>query len=411
MIYCFPYCGRDIDACLRVMNWIGFMSEEGGREMRHRDALLVASIAASKRTRHLEIIQSAVEIFGTVRCYVLPEEDERGWPASCNHLFHSALTHAEKHLHDDMLWMEADAVPIAENWADIVENEFKIAKVREKTFMGAYVKHAIDHMTGVGVYGRNWRSVAPKIDTIVVNGAGIVDAWDVHCANQILPHAFITSCIQHVFHSPVVSLAKLKDSTAIFHQDKRSALLPMLDQAFYDSQCAVNERFSYVGIEKVMGEIKFFHADNSNRVIKSQGYQFRFQGYEPLGGIWRGTYSTQDEGEIIALRALVDNPRNGVSEIDQAEYEATSKKKVIQPVTSEAYKQQPAFPPQQIKQSPAVLVEDPSQLHDVGQGAAALPDNLDGILRLGTVKEPNPSEEPKKIKRTKAGRMVKVEKP
>jgi hypothetical protein len=410
MLTAIAYCGKDIDSALRVLNWAAFMSHQNDDSLKKRSILIVASQSAAARRRHLEILQSAVESWGKVFVHVNPLDDERGWPSSPNAMFWAALTHAEKYFQDDLLWLEPDAIPLCEDWADVIESEFAIAKERGKTFMGAYVKHAVNHMTGVGVYGSNWRSVAPKLDNIVVNGAGIVEAWDTYCADEILPNAFITESLQHVFYCPIVTLGMLKENAVIFHQDKRSALLPMLDEVFYDSLCARDERFSYLGIEPFMGEIKFFHADNSNRVIKSQGYEFRFDGYDVFAGLWRGTYATKDEGEIIALRALVDNPSTAVTEIDQAAYEQLSKKNVTQPTTSTPYKQHPAYPAQ-IKQSPAVLVEDPSQLPDAPAPLGALPENLDGILRLGTVKEPNPSEEPKKLRRIRTGKIVKLEKP
>lgn len=67
---------------------------------------------------------------------------------------------------------------------------------------------------------------------------------------------------------------------------------------------------------------KFYHALNCNRRIASQGRVFDFRPYAMVAGTWCGTYATQEPKEQAALDALAGDPRQAISAITQAEYEA-----------------------------------------------------------------------------------------
>lgn len=131
--------------------------------------------------------------------------------------------------------------------------------------------------------------------------------------------------------------------------------------------------------------MNFFHSQNASRPYKAGGYQFVFEPYTFFAGVHKGALMTNVEAEIAALRTLADS---GVTEIDQATYEAKTKKKVS--LTPSA----PASPPSapllkaSIK-SPAEVVEDPQSSNPIviPTGTAK---SIDDILMEGTVMPAQP---------------------
>jgi hypothetical protein len=74
--------------------------------------------------------------------------------------------------------------------------------------------------------------------------------------------------------------------------------------------------------------MRYFHADNSNRLIQGDGKSFQFHSYQLLHGSWSGVYATKDEQELKALEGLVANPKSAVTEISAQEYERCRQKKI-----------------------------------------------------------------------------------
>lgn len=392
------YCSKDCEAALKFVNWCAFMSRENGYNLKNESILLLVSKSASGRRRHLEIVQSCIESWGHVYVHINPFEDEKGWPSSPNTMFYSALTHVEEHFGADMLWLEPDGIPLCEDWLDALKDEWATAREQGKTFAGSFVLHYRNHLTGISIYGHDWRKVAPSLADIVENGVGIHEAWDTHAANEIMPHAYFTNRIQHIFYTPLISgLDILKPEAVIFHQDKQSKLIAFLDEELYGGRAGADPRWSYLGIEQAIMDIRFFHSANSNRPIKSQGLVFNFEGYEVFAGAWRGTYATQDEREIVALEAMVQNARSGITEIDKATYEEKSKKKAIASPLYEPLK--PAYQAR-INTSPAevVVVDNPSPSPDA-QDPSLLPERIEDVIKIGKVEPATTHETPPDKKR------------
>lgn len=74
--------------------------------------------------------------------------------------------------------------------------------------------------------------------------------------------------------------------------------------------------------------LKFYQAENCNRHIRSGAFVFEFQPTTYVGGCWFGIFATSDPAAQRSLADLVSNPRNGISEITEAQYVAERKKKV-----------------------------------------------------------------------------------
>ncbi len=72
---------------------------------------------------------------------------------------------------------------------------------------------------------------------------------------------------------------------------------------------------------------KFYHALNSNRLIKSRGFQFSFSPYQHVGGTYMGVYAAEATDQIAALDELVTGKKSAVTEITEEEYLDNLKKK------------------------------------------------------------------------------------
>ena len=72
---------------------------------------------------------------------------------------------------------------------------------------------------------------------------------------------------------------------------------------------------------------RFFHALNSNRFVKSKSFQFSFSPYQHVGGMWMGTYATDDTEQIAALDELVAGGKSAVTPLTPEEYDHCQKKK------------------------------------------------------------------------------------
>lgn len=103
---------------------------------------------------------------------------------------------------------------------------------------------------------------------------------------------------------------------------------------------------------------KFYHAQNANRTIAGQ----RFEVYSTIGGTAWGVLATTEDAVVKELDQLVQDPKSAVTAIDEAEYEASVKKKLPSFVTlnPSATISAPKPEPASIKGSgAAVVTEEP----------------------------------------------------
>lgn len=189
--------------------------------------------------------------------------------------------------------------------------------------------HSTPHMTGIAVYGRNWRQVAPMLVTCPPH-----DAWDTWSGPTVLPHAHLNRLIQHVFRRHdrgwvVPSLGILDREAVVFHQDKQGRMIGLLDAERYGSECSAHPLFNYVTVNKSDNVMrKFYSAQNVTKAIVAHGKRFKFEAVGIHGGAVNGAYSTEVEDEQVALEDLTCNPSTGVTEVSQEEWENATKKRL-----------------------------------------------------------------------------------
>lgn len=402
-----PISHVDRVGALRLIRWIAFMSSQHGYSMLNEKILLVVSQRASKYPTFKPTCWIAAKAFGEARCHIPDGEYEKGWPASANWSFKEALNHVAQHLREDMFWLEADAIPVRPTWWNEIKAEWSVAQAAGKSFMGALVPHARGHMTGVAVYGRNWRSIAPSLVECPDH-----DAFDTYSGPQVLPNMHQTPLIQHVFrrHDPnwaPPGLGILDPRACVFHQDKVGKLIYLLDEAHYKSECRFHPLYGYATLEtndKTMR--RFYYAQNATRHFRSGDKTFIFEQLQAFGGAVPGAYMTDSESLQVALNDLASNPATGISEITQEEYENCTKKKL--PPESKSTSPHLSAPLQAAllstpSKSPAVLVVDPQSTGDAKEGPVTIKD-IDEVLKTEKI-EKAPSQVPP------SGRPRKIEKP
>lgn len=401
MILLVPYSHVDINAASRLMKWLGWLSRLHGNSLRKESILLAASIRASKRSIHGNICELAARTFGEARCFVPDTEFEVGWPGACNFMFAEALKHISKHFDDDVLLIEPDAVPLCPEWLETIKDEWAVARAAGKEFMGNWVRYGIPHMTGIGIYGKNWPAIAPKLAEVQV-----ATGWDEYAAEQVAQNAHFTKLIQHVWWRlypasyESLSLEMVSPDAVLFHQCKHGRLMRLLDEELFQGRA--DRETGFLQQERVT--MAYFLNHNLNRVVRSHGTVLAFDALDTVGGLWRGIRYTEDEAEVSALRSLAQTPGSGIAEITAEEYEERTKKKVTQSSPSTVSVPQPAA--MQINQSPALLVEDPAA-SGIARGngdtpeSATLVENIDDVVRLGKVIPPDGPKKPARIAKKK----------
>lgn len=326
MMLVLAYSDKDIAQAKRLMHWIGFLSSQIDNAMLHQSILLVPSRLASHHSCHRQICWMATHFFGEARCHMAPDH-EVGWPGAANSMFKEALLHVEQHFEEDIFFLEPDAIPLVPDWYEQILKAWSEAPPTA-IFMGALVTHAVPHMTGIAVYARDWRSVAPAISECPDESA-----WDVWGARQVMPYTHWTKLIQHVFKRPQVGyrvpgLEVLDGESVIFHQDKAGDLIRLIDEAQYNGECGRHPLYSYFDRNNPNHMTKYYYSQNATKAARSAGRTFVFEALPPIGGAVPGVLMLTDEGEQIAMSELVNNPTTGISELSLEEFETTAKKKL-----------------------------------------------------------------------------------
>lgn len=219
MLIVLPFCQKDKDAALRLLDWI---SQLGSNNWHHTSVLVAA--ASVPHEDLMQAIVTAKGIFGAVLGVRQNQADERGWPMSSNALFRTAVDYIEREACSPFLWLEPDCVPLVPDWLSIIEKEYKESG---KLFMGAIHNRPHRHLAACSVYPANVREINPnalKTDTA---------PWDLVDSEKTLEHTHSTNLIQHYwgeakappsFKEPA-SLAIINPAAVLFHRNKDGTLI------------------------------------------------------------------------------------------------------------------------------------------------------------------------------------------
>lgn len=244
-------CHKDVDQLSRLLDWIKHMGLKGAEKLDFEVLIYHNRRLIPHVLLPLVIRQAAV--FGKPVHSAMPDDEmESGWPRACSHQFSRMLSHCLNTFPDrDILFLEADVVPLVPDWLTVLYSEWLKARKAGKSFCGAYVPLNKDrepgpndrpHMTGNSWYGRDWKELIPELEESYERVTG---AWDVDFGEDLLSNAYITDKIQHEWGNNTIlhhgenlfnsraDLGKLKSGVVLYHQCKRGDLMRMLSAERY----------------------------------------------------------------------------------------------------------------------------------------------------------------------------------
>lgn len=225
MVVALSFCHKDAELAIGLLKWVRRQWQAGypSGVKCHVPIVLVPSRYLADSTFPKEASEIAGGVFDTVLEHIPWIQDERGWPFSCNYQFIEALKFVEEKFErkEDTLYLEPDSVTMRHSWLSEIIEEFE---VHRRPFMGNLSTYMCPHMTGIGVYGRNWRIEAPSLLDDMPH------AWDIHTATEVLPKMHRTDLIQNVNRKDHQhGFGEVDPRAVIFHQDKTGTLIKLLE--------------------------------------------------------------------------------------------------------------------------------------------------------------------------------------
>ncbi len=135
--------------------------------------------------------------------FILPFEEEIGWPESANTMFYFTALHMyDHHPDEDWYFMEADTYPLKANWWFRLQQVYNANK-HHYPYMGVVcdtvrldmatgkLRTTGQHMTGTGIYPRDFTQRCKSIHYLAR------EPWDIEIAEEILPKTHHTELIAH----------------------------------------------------------------------------------------------------------------------------------------------------------------------------------------------------------------------
>jgi hypothetical protein len=154
-----------------------------------------------------------------------------GWPQGANYFFSLASSWlAQKREWTYFLWMEPDAVPVAEKWLDTMQAEYERVKT-SKPFMGdrVAVENIPLHMSGVAIYPNPLHAYAGETTR------AFDTPFDMAGRDQIVTRAHWTKLILHNWkHEKLKNMGELdnllshRPEMVLFHSDKSGSMIDLL---------------------------------------------------------------------------------------------------------------------------------------------------------------------------------------
>lgn len=237
-----PVCPKDVHLALDVLEWM----IEMGQPKTHN---LVLSTSGLSDQEVGSLSEKAAQIFLETAHVSFPDDAAHmPWPVPHNQQFGRTarvLSMRRKkspkgwvgRTQTHFFWMEPDATPLVPNWLDVFEAQLQVALKQGKWFMGDYVRvprddprtaNTPDHMSGVSVYPV---LLSHFSQTAVTSYHA---AWDIASASEVIPQAYFTKAIHHVYWEPTFKkqrcLDMIRNEAVVFHQCKDGTLTKVLRQ-------------------------------------------------------------------------------------------------------------------------------------------------------------------------------------
>lgn len=195
MLLVIPVSSKDLKLARLLVKRIEYL---GGMKIRRVLLVLTKQAVADGAEDLVPTLESA---FAGVDLLRLQTEDERGWPASSNHIFRNTAAHLDE-IGNKESWyfMEADCFPMSAGWFDALIRDYELQR---KPFMGCIHdtiaksrstgKSVVvgKHMVGTGIYPPDlWRR------SLLLRFVNRIP-WDIYIQHEVIPECAHTDLIQH----------------------------------------------------------------------------------------------------------------------------------------------------------------------------------------------------------------------
>jgi hypothetical protein len=226
-----PACQKDIHLAMLMLEWMA----ELGQTPTHR---VVFSLSRFIRDEQIQALEAAAsKVFIHWKTWTFPDDLARfPWPIPHNNHFQKTVRSMKVALdgqpEQSWFWVEPDCVPLHKDWLLRFEEEHAKSTKQGKHFTGSLVSmphptSTPDHMTGNAIYPRDLPRYAPSVMFVSKT------AWDVGGAEEIIPQAYFTDILQHVYESPRFETMNsvnrtVRNGAVLFHQSKDGAMIQRL---------------------------------------------------------------------------------------------------------------------------------------------------------------------------------------
>jgi len=241
MLIALAYCLRDYQITQQLIEWI----RELGGCTEHE--LLLLHDARVPNQNMVDITALAGKTFKKVTPIVGAAKID-GWPQGANYMWRT-VTNVLSYRSDVrfFLWLEPDAIPLKEGWAEALEKEFIDAAGKGARFMGdrVEVEDIPLHMSGVGIYPNplhEFSGEAYRAHDV---------AWDMAGKDQIVPLAHFTRLIEHAWKHPTFTMiselqTQIRPEAILFHASKDGSLIKVLRESRDPRRKAIEKHFESV---------------------------------------------------------------------------------------------------------------------------------------------------------------------
>jgi hypothetical protein len=240
-----PYHSKDVDQARQLLTWIGQLSP---RLAPHCCLLAADSLVPHEIKLELGNIAKGIFYFAETAVVNVPL-DVTGWPKASNAMFRVASQHVHECFKLPFLWLEPDCIPLRPSWLDELAVAYNACP---KRFMGPIVGSIPPgsplHMAGCAVYPNDAATSMAQFTTTDA-------AWDVANAPYVVPRAFGTTLIQHVWGEPglpptfklikdhgdpvnTCTLEFIRPDACLFHRVKDGTLIDVLSKRLHSASPA-----------------------------------------------------------------------------------------------------------------------------------------------------------------------------
>jgi hypothetical protein len=234
LVVVLPFCNKDGETLLRTLGWMATLHGKVPY-----DALLC--YPSDTLQKLIDTVRKwSGQLFHRVNSLSYRGSSTDTWPAGANTAWQAA---ANRMAIGNLPWLflEPDAIPLAENWLDQLVARYRRAG---KPFMGSIVP-GLGHMNGVGIYPADAARRCPK----AMSARGQAWDWimreemirDCHDAGDLIFHFWgVVNGKPHPFQGDAPHFAKIDDvrrwiprGTVLVHRNKDNSLVARLHENFH----------------------------------------------------------------------------------------------------------------------------------------------------------------------------------